>query len=276
MNVYQIITNQIIEDIEKSGELFWQKTWKMKAPANLTTKVYYRGVNRFLLKNGDYWTTFNQAKQKGLNIKKGAKSAIAIFYSPIEKKDKDEDEDGEKRKFVLKYYNVFNENAVEGDLSKFIPERTEPVNPNKEDKIIEKTLLDYIARAGVNLEEGGNSASFYYNQNLITIPPRERFVSHRDYLYTLAHEAGHSTAMALNRKINNEWGNENYSFEELIAEFTALFIAGRGKIKDNTPAYLKGWVSEFKEKPTMLVKAAGAAEKAARLIKGEQEANIEN
>jgi antirestriction protein ArdC len=50
-----------------------------------------------------------------------------------------------------------------------------------------------------------------------------------------------------------------------------LFIAGKGKIKDNTAAYLKGWAGAFKEKPAMLVKAAGAAEKAARLIKGETE-----
>jgi antirestriction protein ArdC len=282
MNVYQIITNNIIEEIEKSGELFWQKTWKMKAPANLITKAFYRGINRILLKTGDYWLTFNQAKQKGLNIKKGAKSKIAIFYSVVEKNDKEEikgsEEDLKESYRVLKYYHVFNENAVDGDLSKFIPQQEqEPVNPDEEDKNIEKTLLDYIAKFGINLEHGGNSASFYFNQNIITMPPKERFISYRDYLCSLAHEAGHSTAKTLNRKIeNNEFGDVNYSFEELVAEFTALFIAGKGKIKDNTTAYLKGWSSMFKEKPTMLVKAAGAAEKAARLIKGETETETEN
>ena len=275
MNVYQIITNSIIEEIEKSGELFWQKTWKMKAPANLITKAFYRGINRVLLKTGDYWLTFNQAKQKGLNIKKGAKSGIAIFYSVVEKNNKEEierEDDLKESYAVLKYYHVFNENAVDGDLSKFIPQQEqEPVNPDEEDKNIEKTLLDYVAKAGISLEHGGNSASFYFNQNVITMPPKERFISYRDYLCSLAHEAGHSTAKALNRKIENEFGDVNYSFEELVAEFTALFIAGKGKIKDNTAAYLKGWSSTFKEKPTMLVKAAGAAEKAARLIKGETE-----
>ncbi len=273
MNVYQIITNNIIEEIEKSGELFWQKTWKMKAPANLITKAFCRGINRVLLKTGDYWLTFNQAKQKGLSIRKGAKSRIAIFYSVVEKENKEdiEDKDGLKESYaVLKYYHVFNENAVDGDLTKFIPQQ-EPVNPDEEDKNIEKTLLDYVAKAGISLEHGGNSASFYFNQNVITMPPKERFISYRDYLCSLAHEAGHSTAKALNRKIENEFGDVNYSFEELVAEFTALFIAGKGKIKDNTAAYLKGWSSTFKEKPTMLVKAAGAAEKAARLIKGETE-----
>ena len=265
MNVYQIITKQIIDEIETSGVLFWQRTWKLQSPVNLITNKFYKGINRVLLKNGDYWITFNQAKQKGLNIKKGAKSGIAIFYSPIEKKEEEEEE---KNGFILKYYRIFNENAVDGDLSKFIPE-TECINPDEEDKIIEKTLLNYIERAGVNLEHGGNDASYYYDQNLITMPPKERFVSYRDYLCTLAHEAGHSTAKALNRKIDNERGDKNYSFEELVAEFTASFIAGKGKIKDNTAAYLKGWCSEFTEKPTMLTKAAGMAEKAAGLIKGE-------
>jgi antirestriction protein ArdC len=277
MNVYQIITNNIIEEIEQSGELFWQKTWEMKAPANLITKAFYRGINRILLKNGDFWLTFNQANKAGLKVKKGSKSRIAIFYSVVEKKDKEEinisEEDLKESYAVLKYYHVFNENAVDGDLSKLIPQQAqEPVDPDKEDKNIEKTLLDYISKAGISLEHGGNSASFYFNQNLITMPPKERFISYRDYLCSLAHEAGHSTAKALNRKIeNNEFGDVNYSCEELVAEFTALFIAGKGKIKENSTAYLKGWSSMFKEKPTMLVKAAGAAEKAARLIKGEIE-----
>ena len=276
MNVYQIITENIINEIETTKEIFWQRTWRLKAPVNLSTGKFYKGANRILLKNGDYWITFNQAKQKGLSIKKGAKSGIAIFYSPIEKIKEDESEaEKEKLGFVLKYYRVFNENAIDGDLSRFIPE-IEPVNPDEEDKSIEKTLLNYIRKVGIALEYGGNSASFYFEQNLITIPPKERFMSYRDYLCTLAHEAGHSTAKALNRKIDNEWGNTDYSFEELVAEFTALFIAGKGKIKDNTPAYLKGWVSEFKDKPKMLVLAAGKAEKAANYIKGiEEKADVE-
>ena len=275
MNVYQIITENIIKEIAESGQLIWQRPWKVKAPANLLTKAYYKGVNRILLKEGDYWLTFNQAKAKGLSIKKGAKSGIAIFYSPLStEKNKDDAKIGseaeEKPRFVLKYYRVFNENAIASDLSKFIP-KTEPINPDKEDENIEKILSNYIDRAGISLEHGGNSATCYYNENLIVIPPKERFSSYREYLYTLAHEAGHSTGKTLGREVYKNHGDDLYSFEELVAEFTALFIAGRGKNTDNTKAYLQGWVSEFKSKPTMLVKAAISAEKAANLIKGIEE-----
>ena len=273
MNVYRIITENIINEITASGELFWQKTWKMQAPANLLTKSHYHGINRFLLRDGDFWLTFNQANKAGLRIKKGAKSGIAVFYSPVVKAQETEEED--RKYFVLKYYNVFNSNHIEG-AEKFIPE-SEPINPKEEERQIEEVLLNYIKKENVCLEYGGSHACYIPAEHKILIPQINNFVDYKEYLRTLAHEAGHSTGKALKRDMGNgDKESKKYMLEELIAEFTALFIAGQGKIKDNSTAYLQGWVSEFKEKPAMLVKAAGAAEKAARLIKGEQESDIKN
>ncbi|MHB1692579.1 MAG: ArdC family protein [bacterium] len=272
MNVYQIITEQVISEILTDKVLPWSKPWKISGASNLITKANYKGINRFMLRTGDFWLTFNQAKAKGLSIKRGAKSNMAIFYSPTGKKKEEEDENGENKKggnyLILKYYRVFNAADVDGDISKLIP-IAEPITPEEEDKLIEKTLLDYISREGIKLQYGGDSAYYEPAEHKIGMPQINKFQNYREYLRTLAHECGHSTGKQLSRELDTNRGNKSYMFEELIAEFTALFMAGAGKIKDNSAAYLQGWASEFKEKPTMLIKASGMAEKALNFIKGE-------
>lgn len=49
-NVYEIITNQIIEMLE-AGVVPWHKPWNGEdnAPKNLKTKKTYRGINPFIL-----------------------------------------------------------------------------------------------------------------------------------------------------------------------------------------------------------------------------------
>src|SRR5208283_129809 len=115
MNVYEIITNRIIEKLE-AGTAPWCKPWTGgEMPRNLITRKVYRGINLFLLNmmnyTSPYWLTFIQCKEKGGHIRAGEKSTPIVFWT----KAKKEDEEGEDKEVpVLRYYNVFNAEQCEG------------------------------------------------------------------------------------------------------------------------------------------------------------------
>jgi len=114
MNIYEIITNKIIEKLEE-GTTPWHKVWATnQTPFSYVTGKEYRGINTLLLAGYDdpKFMTFNQVKTLKGSIKKGAKSQMIVFWSTILKSknniETDEINEEDKTKFVLKYYNVFN------------------------------------------------------------------------------------------------------------------------------------------------------------------------
>ena len=66
MNVYDIITQRIMEQLER-GTVPWQKPWNHTAgmPRNLMSQKSYRGINVWLLSSAGYtspyWLTYRQA-----------------------------------------------------------------------------------------------------------------------------------------------------------------------------------------------------------------------
>jgi antirestriction protein ArdC len=77
----------------------------------------------------------------------------------------------------------------------------------------------------------------------------------------------------LNRKGIQQvnFGSEEYSKEELVAEIGACFLSnmcGISAIMDNTAAYIQGWVKALANDPRMIVSAAGHAEKAVGFLIG--------
>ena len=82
-NVYQIVTEQIIRQLEK-GVAPWRKPWRTELPVNLVSGKPYRGLNVFLLGSqgygSRYWLTFNQAAKLGGHIHKGERSSLVTFW----------------------------------------------------------------------------------------------------------------------------------------------------------------------------------------------------
>src|SRR5260370_40732852 len=101
LSVYEIITNQILAELEK-GEVPWRKPWHSLPPANLISKKPYRGINVFLLGFAGYgsqfWLTFNQAKQLGGNVRKGEHGAKIIFCKRKTRETESSDGQNEERK----------------------------------------------------------------------------------------------------------------------------------------------------------------------------------
>ena len=70
------------------------------------------------------------------------------------------------------------------------------------------------------------------------------------------------------------FGSRAYSQEELVAEMGAAYLCGVCGIEnvtiDNSAAYLQSWMQVLRNDPTMLVRAAAQAQKAADYIQNLQ------
>ncbi len=135
MNVYEIVTNRIIESLQ-GGIIPWQQPWRAGAlhPTNLLTKKPYRGVNVLLLWPGTftspYWLTFRQALALGGSVRKGQKGTPIVFWK-VGKQEKEPDSpDAEtRRNFILRYYTVFNVDQCDGLNVPDVEENPQEINP---------------------------------------------------------------------------------------------------------------------------------------------------
>lgn len=83
-DVFTIITNRIIEQLEQSV-IPWRKPWADGGhPQNLFTKRPYTGMNTWLLGSlgyaQNYFLTWNQLKAVGASVKKNEKGTMVIFW----------------------------------------------------------------------------------------------------------------------------------------------------------------------------------------------------
>lgn len=81
MNVYEIVTEEILARLEK-GEIPWIKPWTGGGyPKNLVSKKEYRGINVFMLAascyTSPYWLSYKQCQDLGGQVRKGEKSTAA-------------------------------------------------------------------------------------------------------------------------------------------------------------------------------------------------------
>jgi antirestriction protein ArdC len=84
MNVYEIVTDKIINLLEQEI-VPWRRPWSAAGlPRNLVSKKTYRGINLFLLSAtkyaSPYWLTFKQANQLGGSVRKGEHGEVIVFW----------------------------------------------------------------------------------------------------------------------------------------------------------------------------------------------------
>jgi antirestriction protein ArdC len=287
-DLYQTVTDQILAMLE-TGVVPWRSPILGRSqagqPKNLNTGKQYRGLNVFLLAftayakgyGSSYWLTFNQAKERGGNVRKGEKSSMVVFWKQYETTDK---HTGQPAKIpVLRYYNVFNAEQMEGieipDAVKFEPIEFNPIVE------AEKITAGYVGGPVVN-HDGGQQAFYRPSTDMVHLPEQTRFASVEEYYSTLYHELSHSTGHStrLDRKCDTEpkpFGSTDYGKEELIAEMSSAFLCSHAGIQprviENQAAYLQGWLKTIKGDKKLVISAAGAAQRSADWIlnlRGEQ------
>lgn len=286
-DVYDIINGQITALIE-SGFLPWEMGWSKIgghfAVSHTTGKEYsllnqlmiaiYEGKDTF--SNGEY-LTFKQALAEGGKVKAGEKGKMITFWSFIEKKTKEQDENGQevekvKKYPMLRYYYVFEVSQCEGIKRKYPNDtKTFANDPIEEaDKVIDA----YYQREGIKLDICASNEAYYSpSEDKVVCPLREQFENVGEYYSTLFHETTHSTGAPsrLNREKHSKFGDEKYSKEELVAEMGAAYSLGRlgienDKTKKNSAAYLQGWLQALKNDKNLFVGACSRAEEAVNFI----------
>ncbi len=279
--VYDIVTSRIMELLEQ-GQIPWKKPWRSSSgPKNLISKKHYRGINSILLNcspySSPYWLTYKQASEKGGHIRKGEKATPVVFWKWLDAKESTstEDIDNTDRSTpgkipLLRYYNVFNLDQVEGIKT---PPEEEVRNPFTPIESAEQIIQNMQKKPDIRC--GGSRAYYSPHLDYVQLPPQETFHSPEEFYSTVFHELSHATGhqSRLSRKGVTEtsyFGSHEYSQEELVAEFGASMLCGHAGIEqatiENSAAYIQGWLRVLKGDKKLCIIAAGQAQRAADYI----------
>lgn len=280
MNVYEMVTERIIEQLE-NGTIPWKKPWTgtRSGAYNRVSMKPYSLLNQMLLLNSGEYATFKQWTEVGGHVKKGAKAEVVTFWK-IQLVE-EEQEDGTKIKKqipLLRYYNVFHISQVDGVEPKEINElyESEPIES------AERIKQEYMEREHIAIKEKVTNKAFYSPAgDYIEVPCREQYTYREEFYSTLYHEMIHSTGhqKRLNRSehgVSTLFGSETYSKEELVAEIGSAMLMNRMGIETaktfrNSSAYIQNWLQVLKNNNRFIVSASSKAEKAAKYILGESD-----
>lgn len=272
-SVYEIITNKIIEQLEK-GVVPWRKPWNGHNAVNWKTKKPYRGINNFLVEPGEY-ASKKQILEAGGRIKKEEMKNSHIIVYWLWKEFEDEDKK-EKKTFAKPfYYRVWEINKQCTGLQSKRNIETYDHNPIEKAEEIFKGYIncpDYTFNSG--------RAVYYPTLDKINCPPIKDFKIVEEYYCTLFHEMIHSTGhqTRLNRQgittSSVAFGDEVYSKEELIAEMGAAMLCGCAGIDnttiENSASYIDSWLRALKKDNRLILQASAQAQKACDYILGQE------
>jgi len=269
----------------------WRRPWvgHNGEHRNLLTGHQYRGGNPLLLEVGNLsrgnslplWMGAGQAKANGWMPAKGSKAARIAQPRPVTIEDENA-QPGEisskARSFtVYKLVPVFNaadlvgvDEASSAALARRIDEATGNIEERPEPERLAHAE-DVLTAWQVKAKLGGAMALYSPALDLISLPEPRAFESREHFAATWAHEAIHSTGHKdrLARNLSGAFGTPSYAREELIAEMGSAILCRRlqiGSELQDHASYLQAWVEVLKEDPRAVLKALGAAKKAADLI----------
>lgn len=281
--ICEMVAERVIEEL-KNGVVPWNQPWfgSDRFVSHINGK-HYSLLNCMMLGKPGEYATFNQINKEGGRVKKGAKSRLVVYWSPIKKEEVGDD--GEKKiktYFILKYYRVFNLNDCEGVKKKYLND-DDTKFIHEEAKDAEEVISAYeAANPGLKIVRDEHSGRAYYrpSEDLIRVPKMEQFQKVEEFYSTLFHEMAHSTGhwSRLGRFKESgavaAFGGEDYGKEELIAELSAAALCGKCGVESrdsfrNSAAYLNGWMEAIKGNPELIVAAASKADKAVEFILGE-------
>lgn len=282
VDVYQIVTDQIIALLEK-GTVPWQKPWTDEGiPMNLLSKRPYRGINLWLLLSHDYernlFLTWDQLKKVGGSVKRGETGHIVVFWKTLSPKISPEGQE-EKPVPLLRYYKVFNVSQCRNlphDLLGADAVGSAPAEMNT--KLDCEVIISSMPQCP-QIRHKETHAFYHVADDYINMPKRKSFKSIEGYYSTLFHELVHSTGheKRLNRKTVTqmaEFGSEMYSLEELVAEMGSAYLSSASGILDaqitKTAAYITGWLGKLKNDKRFIIQASGLAQKAVDFVLNRQ------
>ncbi|WP_375207687.1 ArdC family protein [Hyphococcus sp.] len=281
-DVAQEITDRIIAAIE-AGAPPWKRPWKSAFGSLRPLRnngAPYKGVNILILwdRAGEKgfenprWMTFRQAMALGGHVKKGERGVSVVYYGSTTKEVEDggggEGSEAERTFRFLKSYPVFNVEQVADLPAHFYDHKGKDVvrTPPPSQR---KAFFDGV---GAEIRHGGDCAFYHRGEDFIRMPPYGAFDNPERYFATLAHEVTHWTGAPgrLDRKKGRRYGDEDYAYEELVAEIGSAMIGAEiglppDHIEDHA-AYVNAWLTSLRNDKRYILKAAAEAQKACDFV----------
>lgn len=282
---------QLIEDV--GDRLKFQQLVTIAGSAyNPISKIYYKGMNRWMLMHAVYcraskinnlWVTEKQAISKGWCLKPGAIPIYLGKYIPISKEkkidvleesacDRRGIEDGYRlARIPFTVYNIADFSGVPDYLL-----RNKGLSVSTEEcALVQRVTALSPCRV---LTSWSHTPSYNPLVDCINMPNIKVCCSVNGYCLSLLHEIVHSTGhlSRLHREITNEFGSLEYAKEELVAELGSVLLAQRLHMSVNqndymnTAAYIKSWCEPLHDDYTQVFKALNACEDAVQFILGEE------
>ena len=287
--ICSMVAERIIANLD-NGVVPWRKPWVggPRLATSYVTRKPYSLLNQIILGDPSEYITFNQVRELGGRVKKGAKSSKIVFWNILNydkdgkliRNTREARENGVKvdRSIpYLKEWSVFNIADCEG----IEPHNDAPLPNNAAENLdAEKILNDYLTREGIEMRRDALSSRAFYRlgDDSITVPRIDQFAATAEYYSTVFHECIHSTGKVgrLDRFADIDaaqasFGSDSYSREELVAEIGAAYIVNALGLEtedsfQNSTAYLKHWRDRIAEDNSLIIVAAGRAEKAFNFI----------
>jgi antirestriction protein ArdC len=212
MDTYAIVTERIVNLLEQ-GIVPWRRPWSATGlPRNVVSKKPYRGVNLFLLSATKYvwplWLTMKQANGLGGSVRKGEHSQIVVFWKVDQIPNADSESDSQeheadekaRRRFVLRYYRVFNLEQCE--FPQAVLDKLPKIETHQHDPIEAAERIIAGMPNPPEIQYAGSKAFYSTITDRITLPPRELFTSTEEIYACLFHEESHAAGAPkrLNRK----------------------------------------------------------------------------
>jgi antirestriction protein ArdC len=194
---YQELTDRIVAALE-TGVKPWAKPWDEaaaigpSAPVNSVTGRLRGGVNTVILgmdprafESGDpRWATFNQAKGKGWNVRKGERATTIFFYKALEI-DGDDADAPARRVPLLRALPMFHVSQIEGAAARVKP------TPDEAPWIRPEAARIILDNSQAAIRIGGGKAYYSPGTDHIQLPPHEAFTGPQAWAATALHELGH-------------------------------------------------------------------------------------
>lgn len=278
IDLYESVTRQIIAALE-AGTPPWVCPWQGNdadmAPANLSTRRPYRGINVLLLNlqhmlrgyGSNRWLTYQQARGLGAQVRKGETGTPIVFFKLHELGPAAgalADPDPQRRVVpLLRTFTVFNAAQVEGLPPALVAPDTEPCAVWDAGG----TAYRILRESGACIRHGGSRAFYAPGEDLIQLPPYTAFANATDYYATALHELTHWTGHPerCNRVLGKRHGIDAYAFEELVAEMGAAFLTSHCRLPGRLQhdSYIASWLQALRNDKRLIFTAASQAQRAA-------------
>lgn len=283
-DIYQTVTDKIVAALESASGGKFVCPWNrggITMPESVAGRPY-RGMNTLLLwlsaeergYNSPIWGTYKAFTEKGAQVRKGEKATHVLFWKSIKKENKDDPTKTDTFLFA-RAYAVFNADQVDDYKHK-------TGNAALPESERDATAEEFFSEVPANVIHGGNRAFYSMKDDSIHLPAFADFHSAGSYYATRAHETVHwsGAESRLNREFGKRFGDEAYSFEELVAELGAAFLCAtlglENEPREDHASYLAHWLKVLKADKHAIFTAASQAQKAVDFIIGQTEGTEED